>query len=113
MTGKVALPDCACEPGAPCGRMFATIPASFEGTVLPCTPPACPDGPLDRDTALAMFATLQELALARQLPLRDPPPEPDSCCGRGCNGCVWESYYAAAACWQQDALIAIGRAPPA
>jgi hypothetical protein len=93
--------------------MFATIPASFEGTALPCTSPACPDDPLDRDTALAMFATLRELALARKVQLREPPPEPDGCCGRGCNGCVWESYYVAAACWQQDALIAIGRASPA
>lgn len=80
---------------------------------MPCTLPACPAGPLDRDTALAMFIALRELALARGVPLRAPPPQPDSCCGRGCNGCVWESYYVAANCWQQDALIAMGRAAPA
>jgi hypothetical protein len=60
-----------------------------------------------------MFSALRDLALTRGVRLRGPPPEPDSCCGRGCNGCVWESYYAAAACWQQDALIAIGRESPA
>lgn len=35
--------------------------------------------------------------------LRAPPPEPDSCCGRGCNGCVWEGYYEALHFWVQDA----------
>lgn len=60
-----------------------------------------------------MFAALRELALARGVLLRASPPQPDSCCGRGCNGCVWESYYAAAACWQQDALIAMAQEAPA
>jgi len=36
--------------------------------------------------------------------LRAPPPEPTSCCGRGCNGCVWEGYYAALTFWREDAL---------
>ena len=35
--------------------------------------------------------------------LRAPAPEPDSCCGRGCNGCVWEGYYEALHFWVQDA----------
>ena len=35
--------------------------------------------------------------------LRAPPPVPDSCCGRGCNGCVWEGYYEALHFWVQDA----------
>ena len=34
---------------------------------------------------------------------REPPPEPTSCCGRGCNGCVWESYDAALMFWYEDA----------
>ncbi|RJF92210.1 oxidoreductase-like domain-containing protein [Noviherbaspirillum saxi] len=30
---------------------------------------------------------------------RDPPEEPTSCCGRGCNGCVWEGYFQAVGYW--------------
>lgn len=36
--------------------------------------------------------------------LRRPPPEPTTCCGRGCNGCVWEGYYEALHHWRADAL---------
>ncbi len=59
----------------------------------------------DRESALAMFAQLQALAAKQGLALRAPPPEPTSCCGRGCNGCVWEGYYAAVAYWQEEALL--------
>ncbi len=34
---------------------------------------------------------------------REPPPEPISCCGRGCSGCVWESYDDALMYWYEDA----------
>ncbi|WP_291087248.1 oxidoreductase-like domain-containing protein [Hydrogenophaga sp.] len=36
--------------------------------------------------------------------LRPPPPEPATCCGRGCNGCVWEGFYEALHHWRTDAL---------
>ena len=36
--------------------------------------------------------------------LRAPPPEPGTCCGRGCHGCVWEGYYHAVRYWADDAL---------
>ncbi len=57
----------------------------------------------DRDSALAMFRHWQQQAAAVGVHLRPPPPEPTSCCGRGCNGCVWESWLAAAAYWGEQA----------
>lgn len=59
----------------------------------------------DRDAAQAMFAKLQQRAAAAGVALRPPPPEPDSCCGRGCNGCVWEGWYAAVDYWREEALL--------
>jgi hypothetical protein len=110
---KVALPDCACRPAPGGGAGLLPSGQLLKGSALTTPLPAAPDPAVDRDGTLAMFSTLGDLALARGVPLRSPPPQPDSCCGRGCNGCVWESYYAAAACWQQDALIAMGLEPPA
>lgn len=64
------------------------------------------DFPLtDLPSAQAMFSALQNRAAAQGLTLRTPPPEPTSCCGRGCNGCVWEGYYAAAVYWRDEALL--------
>lgn len=46
---------------------------------------------------------LQQQALQSGLVLRTPPPLPTSCCGRGCNGCVWEGYFSALAFWCEEA----------
>lgn len=59
----------------------------------------------DLDTARSAFRALQERAASQGLALRPPPPEPTTCCGRGCNGCVWEGFYAAANYWQDEALL--------
>lgn len=59
----------------------------------------------DRETALAVLKHLQERAARAQISLREWPPEPDSCCGRGCLGCVWEGYYEAVAYWRDEALL--------
>lgn len=52
-----------------------------------------------------VFTALQQRAQDAGVPLRPPPPEPTSCCGRGCNGCVWEGFYAAADYWREEALL--------
>lgn len=56
---------------------------------------------------LTLFRDLTQRAQAAGIVLRAPPPLPTTCCGRGCNGCVWEGFYAAATFWQEDALAAL------
>lgn len=63
--------------------------------------------PLSCQSAAEMFEVLGQLACARGMALRAPPPEPTTCCGRGCNGCVWEGFLDAATFWREDALRAL------
>ncbi|WP_137896210.1 oxidoreductase-like domain-containing protein [Ramlibacter sp. 2FC] len=62
----------------------------------------------DLASARALFAEGLALAQTQGLSLRPPPPEPTTCCGRGCNGCVWEGWYAAVAYWRDEALERLG-----
>lgn len=61
----------------------------------------------DAASAQSMFVLGLALAQQRALTLRSPPPEPTTCCGRGCNGCVWEGFVAAAAYWREEALLTL------
>ena len=54
-----------------------------------------------------MQAAVQAIAAQLGLSLRAPPPWPTTCCGRGCDSCVWEGYYAALGWWREDALEAV------
>lgn len=67
----------------------------------PCPPPTTVDD------ARSLFARLTAQAAARGVSLRPPPPEPTTCCGRGCNGCVWEGFLDAAEYWRQEALLVL------
>ena len=67
----------------------------------------------DLPTAHALVAHLRGLARRSRLcldsALRPPPPEPTTCCGRGCHGCVWEGFYTALDGWRSDALALLAR----
>lgn len=59
----------------------------------------------DKNAAQTMFRILLEAAQAQHITLRPPPQEPTTCCGKGCNGCVWEGYYEAVVYWRDEALL--------
>ena len=48
---------------------------------------------------------LQQRARNAGMTLRALPQQPTTCCGRGCNGCVWEGYYTAVDNWCEDAEL--------
>lgn len=57
--------------------------------------------------AQARIAQVQARAAQAGVALRRPPPLPNTCCGRGCNGCVWEGYFDAVTWWLEDAAEAL------
>lgn len=73
-------------------------------------PDALSEPVLDAQEALACERRISEALSARGLRFRAPPTIPTSCCGRGCNGCVWESYFAAFAYWQEQACAILAQA---
>lgn len=67
--------------------------------------------PSSAQHAQDLFRELMQRAQEAGVALRPPPPEPTTCCGRGCNGCVWEGFYAAADYWREEALQKLEHAP--
>lgn len=90
---------------------------AWRGPLIPVDSPSSPHQPASLETSMplpaltdlasahALFAAVQARADARGVALRAPPSEPTSCCGRGCNGCVWEGYYEAVVYWRDEALL--------
>ena len=65
-------------------------------------PPVDPQAEL-RLGVRARIAQMQQGLGSAGHRFRPPPPEPTTCCGRGCQGCVWEGYEAALAWWFEQA----------
>ncbi|MGZ3236665.1 MAG: oxidoreductase-like domain-containing protein [Burkholderiaceae bacterium] len=57
------------------------------------------------------IADLSVQLATKGIQLREPPEEPTSCCGRGCNGCVWEGYMSAVGYWCEQARAALLKHP--
>lgn len=64
----------------------------------------------DLESATQMILVAKAALIASGLSLREPPPAPTICCGRGCYECVWKDYYAALNVWRDEAQIALGGA---
>lgn len=60
-------------------------------------------GRAQRHAVRASIAQMQQQLEFAGLDFRAPPDEPTICCGRGCNGCVWEGYDDALVWWFADA----------
>ncbi|MDX9836215.1 MAG: oxidoreductase-like domain-containing protein [Azoarcus sp.] len=55
------------------------------------------------DDANRVMDAVQALLTHAGIVFRPAPPFPTSCCGRGCNGCVWEGFFSALHYWREEA----------
>jgi Oxidoreductase-like protein, N-terminal len=61
------------------------------------------------ESVQAQIAQLQAKLDAACKTFRPPPPVPTTCCGRGCNGCVWEGYFSAVGWWVEEAGVTLAK----
>ena len=66
--------------------------------------PQVVDAASARELIGALESRLRAAGIEPGRGFRPAPPEPTGCCGRGCNGCVWEGFYAALQWWREDAM---------
>lgn len=71
-------------------------------TLSPADDVIDPAGRAQRLAVREGIQRFQERLQAAGHDFRAPPEEPTSCCGRGCEGCVWEGYEAALLWWYED-----------
>src|SRR2546426_98789 len=98
------VPGRLVRPAAGHGLHRAVCGAPQQGAALSMV-----QGPLEQ--ALSQIGLWQQRAQAAGIALRPAPPQPTSCCGRGCNGCVWEGFYDAVLFWCEDAGQALSGGP--
>lgn len=67
------------------------------------------------DEARAEIAGMQRLAASRGAVLAAPPemPDPRTCCGRGCDPCMFTYYFEALQTWRETSLRTLAVAPSA
>lgn len=58
--------------------------------------------------ARLMFERLTAWAKAKGVEPSAQPKEPQTCCARGCQGCVWLGFFEAAHHWRERTLLALG-----
>ena len=57
------------------------------------------------EQAKNVFELMISIAMKNKVSLKPTPVEPNSCCGRGCDGCVWSAFLQAAEHWRTGALL--------
>jgi len=49
-----------------------------------------------------LVASVRAKAAGREIPEPPEEPLPENCCGRGCEACVFVTYYVALDAWRRD-----------